>query len=209
MSNHPRILVNVPDNLVMYSLEGIDGSGKTTQANLITESLRNLGFNAVYVHTPSDEIIGKFIRNNLFTLNSWQKSTLFLLDIISILKKYKSKSKILIWDRYTDSSIVSNWDLSPLEAKRWNECLPQTRKTFFLDIKPETILEKRVEGPRFDTSDIEWQYLKYNRYLKLAEKEKDRIVIINGDKTQSEISQEIVDMIVKNLKTNNFWRKNG
>jgi len=51
---------------VFICIEGLDGSGKSTQAKLLTKKLNKAGYNAIYTAEPSQGKIGKFIRKRLF-----------------------------------------------------------------------------------------------------------------------------------------------
>lgn len=194
------IIVDIPLDVHMYSIEGIDGSGKTTQSKLIEKKLIEKGYDVKSVHTPSKTLLGDFLRENLMKLNAWEKSTLFLLDMIQVIKTNSLKSRILLWDRYTDSSLVSNWDINPDEASEWIKSLPLPRKTFLLDIEPEIVLRKRPEKAGFDTLDLKWQYLKYNRYKELIRKNPKRFVEIKADRKIETITDEIVNIIIKDIK---------
>ena len=100
---------NYPGKLI--ALEGIDGSGKTTQALELVESLKKEGIKTVYTKEPTDGEIGKMIRRILTGEKNFEPVSfqyLFAADrvehqeeIIGFLKK----GKIVVSDRYFWSSI--------------------------------------------------------------------------------------------------------
>lgn len=204
---YPKILVPVPELEPMFSFEGIDGSGKTTQVVRVTQELIKREIEAKSVKSPSYSPLGNFIRENLQQLQPWVRSTLFLLDTIAILRQYDRSGKILLWDRYKDSHIISNKDMTPEEATRWHAPLPDPAKTFLLDIDPRIVREKRS---LLDTHsfDMEWQLLKHERYRELANKEAPRIVVIDATQKKEVITEFITSTILDELeRLGIIWEK--
>lgn len=200
MSIEPKLHITIPEDLIMFSFEGIDGSGKSTQVNRVAEALTTNGLEAVILTSPSDRLIGKFIKANLKALHPWERSALFLMDQIATLRKYEGKNSVLLWDRYKDSDIVSNKDHTPEESALWVACLPNPLRTFLLDINPLTIAQKRQESAHDHSNDLEWQRLKYERYHTLAQQNAARFRVINADRNMEDITKEIVAQIMEDIK---------
>jgi dTMP kinase len=198
--NYPQIITTIPNDLKMFSIEGIDGGGKSTQAKAVVARLIALQYSAVYATNPSDTELGRFLRANLKNLPPWQRVTLFLLDMIDVLKTNSDAKKIIIWDRYIDSTIVSNKELDPKEAARWVESLPLPNLTFFLDIKPENVLANRSDSLHDHSQDIEWQQLKQRRYQELISATPERFVVINAELSIESITEIILEKIISRLK---------
>lgn len=192
----PRLLVDIPNLKRMYSLEGIDGAGKSTQARRVVESLIASGHQAVNLRAPSGSPIGEFLRSNIRTLQPWQRSTLFLVDYITQLKGLTDYPGIVVWDRYTDSDIVSNKDLEPEIAAEWVACLPHTRRTFYLEIHPDTVLQQRSESVHDHSSDLGWQQLKFDRYRRLIASDASRFSVIDANQPKEIITRRIVGEIL-------------
>jgi len=72
-----------------FSLEGIDGSGKTTQIREVSSALKELGYNILVLKSPSDTLFGNFIRANVKTLDKQLIRDLFLLDIKLVMQLLK------------------------------------------------------------------------------------------------------------------------
>jgi len=198
---YPEILINTSINQKMYSFEGIDGSGKSTSIQLVNKELINHGIESIPVSCPSGSIIGKFLRENLKNLEPWQRHSLFIMDMVDIIKRENEKNpnSIILWDRYIDSNIVSNKDTSPEESAKWVACLPLPRKTFLYKIEPEIIIEQRAESAHDHSMDIEWQHLKYDRYLTLAQQQPERIVTIDATEDRYVIAQKVTRVILDDL----------
>ncbi|HCB35794.1 MAG: hypothetical protein A2W52_01515 [Candidatus Taylorbacteria bacterium RIFCSPHIGHO2_02_49_25] len=201
---YPQIFVDVPKNLRMFALEGIDGVGKSEQKVLVIKTLQKLGIKAEGVTTPSASGIGTFLRANLYRLEPWERSTLFLLDMIRILRNHINYDGVLVWDRYKDSSIASNKDMAPEESARWVRVLPDPIRTFLLDMPPEDVYKKRTASLHEHSIDLAWQRMKYRRYHTLVRRNPNRIVVIDADKSRIEVTSIIVEAITSDLRKIGF-----
>lgn len=194
-----KTTVDIPNRKNMFSLEGIDGSGKTTQRDLISKELNALGYNTVAVASPSSGLLGEFVRNNMKNLQSWERNTIFLMDFIHVLRENSDNSTILLWDRYIDSGYVSNRDMSIDEAIDWLSSLPNATKTYLLDIDPSDVIKTRGESVHDHSADTQWQNFKRQRYLELVERFPERIVMIDANQDPQEITKIIVADILNSL----------
>lgn len=186
----------------MFSIEGIDGVGKTTQAHALEKALLSKGYNAIYVTNPSNTTIGKFLRKNLNILPSWQKISLFLLDMINVFRLHKDSDEILIWDRYTHSTLISNKNIEPHLIAPILKLFPRTKITFFLNIDPEIILKNRKNSVHDHSADLEWQRLKQSRYMKIIKNNPSEFFLIDGNLPQNQITKIILDKTLNELAEN-------
>lgn len=183
----------------MFSIEGIDGAGKTTQAHALKKALLLEGYKASYATNPSNTDVGLFLRKNLNILPSWQRISLFILDIINILSLYENSKEILIWDRYTHSTLTSNKDVLPSQIAPLLRFLPNPKITFFLNIKPETILKNRPSSIHDHSADLEWQKLKYARYIKILKNNPSEFYVIDGTLSQKQITKIMLNAILNKI----------
>lgn len=186
----------------MFSLEGIDGSGKTTQTPFIKESLERAGFTVRIFKNPSTGLLGEFIRKNVRLFEPWLRNRLFILDMQATLmnqEKNHDPNTILIWDRYIDSFYASNQEMTISNAVNLVANMPVPAKTFWLDIDPMIVLSQRSEATD-DHSDPEWLSLKQHRYGELFQRYPQRIVRIDGQQSINKITNQIVDEIIKTMR---------
>ena len=200
IENLPVIPVQVPTPKAHFSLEGIDGVGKTTQFSRLEKELIARGIPIQLGKSPSPTLLGEFLRNNMGSLKTWERNALFLMDMIAILKDNEGSGKILIWDRYKDSNRVANKDMSLAEAEESVISLPETNRTFLLDLDPEIIVSSRKESLHGHSLDLDWQRERRRRYLDLAERDKPRVVVVDANKGEEEITTFIADSIIEDLK---------
>lgn len=197
----PVILVEVPTPKAHFSLEGIDGVGKTTQFSRLEKELVARGVPIRLGKSPSPTALGEFLRSNMGSLKTWERNALFLMDMIAFLKDNEGSEKVLLWDRYKDSNRVANKDMTLKQAEESVVCLPETNRTFLLDLDPEIVVSGRKESLHGHLLDLEWQREKRKRYLDLAERDKPRIVVVDANKSENEITDFIATFIVNDLKT--------
>lgn len=180
----------------IFSLEGIDGSGKSTQAALVKDGLEKKGFSVQLMKSPSFTPLGKFLRNNVLTLDSWLKYRLFILDIEDSLRKVDRKKDILIWDRYIDSFYSSNKEMSLKRSNELTKPLPRPIKTFLFDINVNNALKRNNHSHSIKS----WLEIKRKRYHKIMKNDPNRMVLIDASQSRSEITKKIVNEIMKSCK---------
>ena len=187
----------------MFSLEGIDGSGKTTQAPLLKKSLTKFGFSVHILKSPSESILGEFIRKNVRTFTPHLRNSLFILDMqLELIKQENeySASDIFIWDRYIDSFYASNPEMTIKEANKLVIKMPIPIKTFWFNIDPSVVLKNRSQVTN-EHSDPKWLLMKQERYEELFYKNSDRIININAQQPINLITDIITRNIIKIMQT--------
>jgi dTMP kinase len=206
------------------SLEGIDGSGKTTQLRLLERYLQSLGLEVVVAREPGGTEVGEAIRQLL--LNS---KTSHLRPLSELLLYYASRNqnlyeKILpaleaecwvLCDRYVDASAAYQGygrgvELDVIEYLNRitiGRNLPDL--TLLIDIDPRMGLARARERNRQDTVDegrFEKESLEfYNRvrqgYLEIAQSAPKRIRVINGGQPIGVVHQQILSIITSLIQT--------
>ena len=195
------------------SLEGIEGTGKSTQAKLLSDYLKEKGFDVVLTEEPGGTQIGLRIRELLLSVEhkGMTAVTELLLynasrsqHIREIIVPAISSGAIVITDRFTDStiayqgfgrgidlSLINSIDLIATERLR-----PDI--TILLDLDAEVGL-KRNKGinktDRLELEDLEFHQRVRNGYHNLAEKEPERIKLIDASAGIQEIHSRISSII--------------
>jgi len=196
---------------LFIALEGIDGSGKSSQVKLLAQYLKNKGHKVVSTFEPTDSPIGKMIRD-IFSHKMYAEqnviAALFAADRLQhIQDKNNGISKLLndgytvITDRYYFSSyayhsVHEGVDLDwVIKLNEVSASLLKPDVNFFIDISPELSMERLKAGREklemYETLDN--QRSVYKMYQVAFEKLKDeeKIVYINGDQDMHKVSQEI------------------
>ncbi|HNS26062.1 MAG TPA: dTMP kinase [Methanobacteriaceae archaeon] len=166
-------------------LEGIDGSGKSTQITLLEKWLNDIGQEVLRVREPTQSDVGVLLRKMLASSQATEENVqrtlalLFAADRTVLMKEIeeaKSAGKVVISDRCFYSSMVYQNDVEWIS--QINKYAKRPDITILLDLETETAL-KRCEGKdHFENID----FLKdvRDKYLELAEKE-DFYVINAGN----------------------------
>lgn len=206
---------------LFVSIEGFDGVGKTTQANLLNEYLKNEGIKSILVREPGGTSVAEKIREILIADSELSPITELLLfesarsDLVNKLIREKLENDfIVITDRYLDSTLAyqgygRNIDKSIInELNKFSTDNLYPDITFLLDLKVEEA-NKRTKK-RKDTSNKD-QILKFENeenifhqkirdgFLKIAKNNKDRINIIDASLDQKEILKLIIEKVLRKL----------
>ena len=188
-------------------IEGLDGSGKTTQARLLVQKLRN-SHKAVYTTEPSRGKIGSFIREFcLFEekrLDSATEALLFAADRIEHIQNEVvpalNKGLLVISDRYLYSSLAyqgsTGLSLEWIEAINKHALKPDF--AVFIDVAPETVMQ-RLNRKKSVMETLETQRQVREVYLKFVAN--DDMVRIDGDMLVAELSEALYSRVLHFLKT--------
>ena len=203
-----------PGGFIVF--EGLDGSGQSTEAELLTEFLRKGGYKVLKTKEPTlNSQAGKEIKqilNKKRKISPKKLQELFAEDRKEHLKNLiipaLQQGKIVISDRYFFSSFAygqaSGLDLNWLIKINNKFLLPDI--TFFLDVKPKICLERIRKRRKTRTLFEEKEKLEkvYKNYQKIA-KEFPNVKIINGEKPIKEVFREVKCLVEKfEPKAKNF-----
>lgn len=198
---------------MFITFEGIDGSGKSTQALRLKAWLEKLNYEVIYTFEPGGCELSKGVRELLLSGNikdDIARLILFLgdrkLHVDKVIKPALDLNKIVICDRYNLSSIAYqsvNLDYKFVKefVKSFNFIEPDIN--LLLDIKAEDAL-KRLENRGRAKDNIESEGVKYlnavnKNYKKLAEDD-NKIIVIDANKSELEIANLIKNYVNKILK---------
>lgn len=174
--------------------EGGEGSGKTTQARLLSEALTSFGVENTITREPGDTPLGADIRKILLDrdrapMTKMAEALLFAADraehVENVIKPVLHAGGVVICDRYIASTIAyqgyaNGLDRAVLwEINRWTSSWIDPDVTFFLDVDPVVGLERamRVKRTRFEDKDVSY-HQKVRRGF-LAQMEHDREISLN------------------------------
>jgi dTMP kinase len=184
---------------MIISFEGLDNSGKTTQAALLSSELSRRGFKTVVSKELSTEI-GEVLKLGFKSkkYSPIMKALLFAADRqerIEMLHNDIDNDTIVIFDRYIHSAIVyrKSEGIGEEWVKSINIHVPIYDIGFYLDISPEE--SKGRNNPEKDNIHYSIDLLTEIRNAYMNFVEKGELILIDGSSEQNEISKEILKHI--------------
>ena len=201
----------------LITFEGIDGSGKSTQIQLLEAEFEKLGISYKTFREPGGTKLSEKIRTILLDkenieLYSNAESLLFAAARAQLtaeqIKPAITKGEFVICDRFTDSTIayqgygrglnINNLEL--INTIATDGLIPDI--TFILDIDPQKATErlKTVNPDRMEAAGIDFFKKIRQGYCQIREQNQNRCIVINGEKPQKDISKEIHHIIMKRFK---------
>ena len=196
------------DKTYFISFEGIDGSGKSTQAKLLIEKLNSKSIETCFVREPGGTKISEEIRSILLDDKGEEMSsrTEALLMCASraqltkniIMPELKS-GKWVIADRYSDSTLAYQGGGRGIDLDwlvKLNEFATfgiQPDVTFYIDVDSDIGLQRRnsISGDRIERAGSEFQNEIRNKYLEIINNFSNRCVLVDGKLSIKEISNLI------------------
>ena len=197
---------------IFISFEGIDGSGKSTQISLLAKYFAKQKKSFVRTEEPggtegANEIRKILLRENNFQWSVESEALLFMAarndHVEKVIKPAIKDNKIVICDRFMDSTIVYQGMRSP-QAKKLSLILFELIGinpdiTFLIDMDPEIALERALNRAsnedRFENYGINFQRQLRQNFLDIAKKHSDRIKIIDGNLSPQQVAAQIIENI--------------
>lgn len=201
---------------LFISFEGIDGSGKSTITQEIYDYFKKKQVDVMLTREPGGNQIAEKIRDLILDINNntMDDRTEALLyaasrrqHLVEKILPAMDQGTLVICDRFVDSSIAYQGYGRQIGAKEVLDInlfaidthMPDM--TFFLDVDIETGLSRvseRTEQDRLETAGNAFFQRVYDGYQEII-KDNDRIIVINGDNTIENISNEIIAIIESKL----------
>jgi dTMP kinase len=193
---------------IFICLEGIDASGKSTQARWLVRNLRRRGFDAIYTTEPSKGEVGSFIRRYVLQrkrrVPAVVEALLFAVDRVdhveSEIEPALESGRIVVSDRYVYSSLAyqgaAGLDISWI--KQVNSMALPPDLAIYIDASPEVVV-KRMRRRRSVMETLE--NLRRVREVYMQMVREGRLVLVDGNRPASEVAQNILAMVLKRLKS--------
>ncbi|MBO7614235.1 MAG: dTMP kinase [Bacilli bacterium] len=204
---------------MFITLEGPEGSGKTTAVNAAVRELEKLGYSIVRTREPGGTPIAEQIRNVILdkantAMDPRTEALLYAASrrqhLVEKVWPAVKEGKIVICDRYLDSSLAYQGGARGLGIENiLNINMFATEGTFpdltlLFDIDPEVGLARIAanasrEVNRLDLEKLDFHKNVRNTFLHLAKRYPDRFVIIDASKSQEEVAKATLDVILARL----------
>ena len=194
---------------MFITFEGIEGSGKSTQVDLLKNTLEKIHFDVVSTREPGWGRVGSLIRKIILDYDDIEiepiaELALFCADraqhVQEFIRPKLSEGKIVLCDRFYDSTIAYQGygrGLDPEMVKKLGfsaalGVIPTI--TFLIDISVNTALSRIIERPgrnRIDDESFEFHNRVRKSYLSLYKNQSNRIFLIDGEKSIDDVQKEI------------------
>ena len=206
-------------NNLFITFEGGDGSGKSTQVNLLKDYLDNLNFETIKTREPGGTPSAEILRDLLTTgeVEKWTPMSEALLmwasryeHLIQVIEPALNSGKNVICDRFYDSTyayqgVAHNLGIDKMEKLKKiiiGDIEPDV--TFVLDIDPKMGLKRSLDRSnqenRFESYNIDFHNKIRSAFLEIAKKNKNRCVVVDASLNEQEINNLIIN-VINNLIT--------
>jgi dTMP kinase len=190
---------------MFVTFEGLDGSGKSTQAELLRSRLEADGIDVVSTREPGGTELGEGVRNLVLHgghVGPWAEALLYVAAraqlVDEVIRPALERGAAVICDRYLDSSIAYQgvgrelgFDrVLDLNLAAIGGLLPT--RTFLLELDPEDI-PSRIQRhyDRLEREGDDFRARTAAGYRELAERFPDRIVVLDATRPADELAEEV------------------
>ena len=200
---------------MFISFEGIEGSGKSTQIELIEELIRAKGYQVKKLREPGTTELGEKIRNIFLEKTSETVDPIteaFLLYASrkhldqNFLRQNLNDGAIVIADRYADATLAyqsygKGLDHNFVKLIHDSSQLLSPDLTFYMDISAELSRERISdrEMDRMESESIDFFKKVREGYLEIAHDNPERVVVLDANKTIDELHESIKKIISNKL----------
>ena len=189
---------------MFITFEGLDGSGKTTQAELLAQALRSEGRDVLRTREPGGTPLGEEVRRLLLEgveMSPWTEAALFAAARAELAENVISPAlaagRDVISDRYLDSSLAYQGiarglgvpQVLQLNLAATEGLLPD--RTFLVLLDPDKAAARHSGGDRIEREGLELQRKVDAAYRELASMFSKRITTVDGDRPPDVIAEEI------------------
>ena len=211
---------------LLITMEGVEGSGKSTQIQRLVARLRGLGLPLEVSKEPGGTALGRELRQLLLEPHAsgetWAPKAELLLfyadraqHLAQLIGPALEAGKIVLLDRFDDSTRAYQGaqGISDAVLDRLNEVVLGRLKphlTILLDVDPKLSLV-RVEArnnatagfreTRFDEETLEFHNRVRSRFLAIAQREPRRVVIIKAQEPADQVEEAIWAKVAPLLRT--------
>ena len=197
---------------VFITFEGGDGSGKSTQIQSVRDWFESRGREVIVTREPGGTELGteirRLVQNGPEDVDARTEALLYAADrayhVATVIGPALERGAVVLGDRYIDSSLAYQGaarslgvdEIASLSAWATRGLYPSL--TFLLDLPPEVGARRRTDAPdRMERESMDFHERVRHEYLRLADAEPERIVVIDAVGTVDEVFSEIRGVLVE------------
>ncbi|MEX2406346.1 MAG: dTMP kinase [Actinomycetota bacterium] len=208
-----------PSSGLFVAFEGVEGAGKGTQIRLASDWLESQGAEVLVTREPGGTEVGERLRKMLLDhetghLEPKTEALLFAASraqlVSTIIRPALAEAKIVITDRYIDSSLayqgsargLGEQDVLTLNVWATQGLFPDL--VILLHLEPEAGLLRSLEEPdRIEMEGGDFHAKVADAYLRIAEEHPERFVIVDADDVPEKVHERVVEALKRVLKERN------
>ena len=205
---------------MFITLEGSDGSGKSTQVRELAKCLRLAGYEVLVTREPGGTDISEQVRGVLFNPNNTDmhpRTEILLFQaaraqlVEQVIRPCLEQGGVVISDRYADSTLAYQGYGYQLDLERLQVLIEfatgglKPDLTLFLDVEVEEGLRRRSRGGqqnRLDAYDLGFYQRVRQGYFQLVRADPARWVVIDANRSPEEVQAEVRRVVFERLKRN-------
>ena len=197
---------------MFITFEGGDGSGKSTQIQSVRDWFESRDREVIVTREPGGTELGteirRLVQNGPEDVDARTEALLYAADrayhVATVIRPALERGAVVLGDRYIDSSLAYQGaarslgvdEIASLSAWATQGLYPSL--TFLLDLPPEVGARRRTDAPdRMERESMDFHERVRHEYLRLADAEPERIVVIDAVGTVDEVFSEIRGVLVE------------
>lgn len=192
---------------MFISLEGLDGSGKSTQLRLLCDALAAAGHEVVATREPGGTELGERLRALVLKgpeMTPWAEALLYAAAraelVAEVVRPALARGAVVVSDRYLDSSLAYQGIARGLGLERVLDLnlavvgglLPDRTFLLLVDAAAASVRQAGVERDRIEREAEEFHAAVDAAYRQLAARWPERIVALDGRRPAAELAAEIL-----------------
>ena len=190
---------------MFVTFEGVDWSGKSTQARMLAGWLEEQGRSVLSTREPGGTPVAERVRELVLhgdEMSPWAEAALYAAaraeNVAAVIRPALARGADVVCDRYLDSSVayqgagrgLGEEPVRELSLLVTGGLLPD--RTFVVALDPdEARLRAGADHDRIERAGDDFMRRVADAYVALAAAEPERIAVVDGDRPKSEIAEEI------------------